>query len=389
MQGAGCAARSRIAYHFRLREYAGLNHTSAMKNGLWTLLKKPYGGEDFFLPDLCSSVAVFTLVVLSELVVIVWVLAQPVAGSFDWTQLAMASLFVQWIVLLSAALLCRLRPWMQRRPLGLAIAACYLVVIGLTLLFTVLAHWALNDGLTLPLTWRPGQLIRHGLIALIMTSLLLRYFYLQQQWQLQSRAELAARLQSLQSRIKPHFLFNSLNNIVSLIGSQPDKAELAVLDLADLFRANLEDAAGIATWGQEKRLCEGYLRIEKYRLGDRMRVHWDTDGLPADTPMPLLTLQPLLENAILHGLQPSREGGDIRIQGTYLDGHVELEVSNSCPDVVDSHQGARMALQNIESRLTALFGPLSRVEAWRDGPRFVSKLVYSCKQLSLIQKRSH
>ena len=93
-----------------------------MKNGLWTLLKQPYGGEDFFLPDLCSSIAVFTLVVLSELVVIVWVLAQPVAGSFDWTQLAMASLFVQWIVLLSAALLCRLRPWMQRRSLGLAIA---------------------------------------------------------------------------------------------------------------------------------------------------------------------------------------------------------------------------------------------------------------------------
>lgn len=360
-----------------------------MKNGLWTLLKKPYDGEAFFLPDLCSSVAVFTLVVLSELMVIVWVLAQPVAGSFDWAQLAMASLFVQWIVLLSAALLCRLRPWMQRQPLGLAIAACYLVVIGLTLVFTILAHWALRDGLAWPLSWRPGQLTRHGLIALIMTSLLLRYFYLQQQWQRQSQAELAARLQSLQSRIKPHFLFNSLNNIVSLIGSQPDKAELAVLDLADLFRANLESAEGMATWQQEKRLCEGYLRIEKYRLGERMQVSWDTDSLPAETPIPLLTLQPLLENAILHGLQPSLVGGDIHIVGRYLDGHVELEVSNSCPEVVDSHQGARMALQNIESRLTALFGPLARVEAWRDGPRFFSKLVYSCKQQSLIQKRSH
>ena len=80
-----------------------------MKNGLWSLLSKPQVGEDFFLPDLCSSVAVFTLVVLAELMVLVWVLAQPAAEGFDWLQLALASLFVQWIVLLSAALLCRLR----------------------------------------------------------------------------------------------------------------------------------------------------------------------------------------------------------------------------------------------------------------------------------------
>src|SRR5690554_7394481 len=103
-----------------------------MKNGFWSLLSKPQEGEDFFLPDLCSSVAVFTLVVLAELMVLVWVLAQPAAEGFDWLQLALASLFVQWIVLLSAGLLCRLRPWMQARPLGLAIACCYAVVVGLT-----------------------------------------------------------------------------------------------------------------------------------------------------------------------------------------------------------------------------------------------------------------
>ncbi|HDZ55652.1 MAG TPA: sensor histidine kinase [Pseudomonas xinjiangensis] len=360
-----------------------------MKNGFWKLLKTPHLGEDFFLPDLCSSVAVFTLVVLAELMVMVWVLAQPSAEGFDWLQLAMASLFVQWIVLLSAALLCRLRPWMQRRPLWLAIAACYLVVIGIALVFSVLADWVVNHGMLGPPPLPTDQLLRHGLIALIMTSLLLRYFYLQQQWQLQTQAELKARLQSLQSRIRPHFLFNSLNSIVSLIGSQPEKAENAVLDLADLFRANLSDADGVASWIEEKRLCEGYLRIEQYRLGERLKVAWHTDGLPDETPMPLLTLQPLLENAILHGLQPSLEGGDIRIAATYLNGRVELEVSNSCPEVLDSHQGAQMALNNIRSRLTALFGSQSRVEAWRDGPRFFSKLVYSCKQQPLINKRSH
>lgn len=352
-----------------------------MKNGFWSLLSKPQEGEDFFLPDLCSSVAVFTLVVLAELMVLVWVLAQPAAEGFDWLQLALASLFVQWIVLLSAGLLCRLRSWMQARPLGLAIACCYAVVVGLTLVFTVLAEWVLYQGMAERFLLPSDPLLRHGLIALIMTSLLLRYFYLQQQWQLHNQAALQARLQSLQSRIRPHFLFNSLNSIVSLIGTQPDKAENAVLDLADLFRANLGEADAVATWADEYRLCQGYLRIEQYRLGDRLRVTWQVDELPPNLPMPLLTLQPLLENAILHGLQPSVSGGDIQVVGHYREGRVELLVSNSCPQQSE-HRGACMALNNIRARLAALFGASARVEAWQEGRRYFSRLVYPCKQPS-------
>lgn len=350
-----------------------------MMKGFWSLVSKPQAGEDFFLPDLCSSVAVFTLVVLAELMVLVWVLAQPAAEGFDWLQLALASLFVQWIVLLSAALLCRLRRWMRRQPLGVAIACCYAVVVGLALVFTVLADWVLYQGMAGNPPLRAEQLLRHGLIALIMTSLLLRYFYLQQQWQTHDQAALQARLQSLQSRIRPHFLFNSLNSIVSLIGSQPDKAESAVLDLSDLFRANLTDVDAVATWLEEYRLCQGYLRIEQYRLGERLKVEWQVEELPLHLPIPLLTLQPLLENAILHGLQPSIDGGDIHVSGHYREGVVELLVSNSCPQQSE-HRGASMALNNIRARLAALFGPSAQVEAWQDGPRYFSRLVYPCKQ---------
>lgn len=346
-----------------------------MKNGFWSLLSRPYVEEDFFLPDLCSSVAVFTLVVLAELMVLVWILAQPVTGGFDWLQLAMVSLFVQWVVLLSAALLCYLRGWMQRRPLGVAIACCYAVVVGLTLLFTVMAEWLLYQGLAARPQIPLHQLLRHGLIALIMTSLLLRYFYLQQQWQLQNQAALNARLQSLQSRIQPHFLFNSLNSILSLIETQPDKAENAVLDLADLFRAAMADSEKVASWAEEYRLCRGYLRIEQYRFGERLQVHWDIAGLPDNLPIPLLTLQPLLENAVLHGLQPNVSGGDISVTGSYRKGHVELLVSNSCPQESE-HQGANMALNNIRARLQTRFGPSAKVLAWRDGQRYFSKLVY-------------
>lgn len=359
-----------------------------MKNGLWTLLAQPYSGEDFFLPDLCSSVAVFTLVVLAELLVLTWVLAVPSANGFDWLSLAMASLFVQWIVLLSAALLCRLRAWMQRRALWVAIAVCFVVVIGLTLTFTVLADWVLELGMLGYPRLQGELMLRHGLIALIMTGLLLRYFYLQQQWQRQHDAELKARLQSLQSRIQPHFLFNSLNSIVSLIGSAPAKAESAVLDLSDLFRANLSEVGGVATWAEERHLCEGYLRIEHYRLGDRLQVRWQGD-LPPATPMPLLTLQPLLENAIVHGLQPSLEGGDIHIMAAINQGMVELLVSNSCPPQKADHQGSRMALANVRARMNVLFGPQARLEAWREGERFFSRLVYPVKQTSSILQRSH
>ena len=359
-----------------------------MKNGFWTLLKRPYEGEDFFLPDLCSSVAVFTLVVLAQLVVLVWVLAQPADGGFDWLQLAMASLFVQWIVLLSAAALCRLRGWMRRRPLGLAVAACHAVVVGLTLFFTVLGDWVVYRGMTGALQWEAGQLLRHGLIALIMTSLLLRYFYLQQQWQHQQQAELRSRLQALQSRIRPHFLFNSLNSIASLIEIAPTKAEQAVLDLSDLFRANLSGSETLSCWGEERRLCEGYLRIEQYRLGERMRVQWDVSELPDSLPIPLLTLQPLLENAILHGLQPRIDGGEMLIRGRLQGGVVELMVSNTCPQQNDTHQGERMAMANIRARLQALFGERAQLAGWREGECFFSRLVYPVTQDSTTAEKS-
>ncbi|MEL0169365.1 MAG: histidine kinase [Pseudomonadaceae bacterium] len=371
-----------------MRDGVRLADTGAMKNGFWTLLKQPYDGEDFFLPDLCSSVAVFTLVVLAQLVVLVWVLAQPVVGVFDWIQLAMASLFVQWIVLLSAGLLCRLRGWMQRRPLVVAVAVCYAVVIAPTLLFTVLGDWVVYRGMTGALHWESEQLLRHGLIALIMTSLLLRYFYLQQQWQRQHQAELRSRLQALQSRIRPHFLFNSLNSIASLIEIEPAKAEQAVLDLSDLFRANLASPDTLSSWGEERTLCEGYLRIEQYRLGERMRVHWAVEQLPDETPMPLLTLQPLLENAILHGLQPRVDGGDMYIEGRLNNGMVELVVRNTCPEQTDSHQGAHMAMGNIRARLQALFGEQSKLEGWRDGECFFSRLVYPVRQRPTMAEKS-
>lgn len=154
---------------------------------------RPAVQDDFFIPELCEAEALFTLVLLAELLVLVLVLAEPMTPSFNWVRLALASLFVQWIVLLSAALFCRLRPLLARLPVALAGSACCLLVVALTLGCTAVAeHYQLGGELT-----RAGEVnlyLRHALIALIMSALVLRYFYLQSQWRRQQQAELQARL---------------------------------------------------------------------------------------------------------------------------------------------------------------------------------------------------
>ena len=197
---------------------------------------RPAVQDDFFIPELCEAEALFTLVLLAELLVLVLVLAEPMTPSFNWVRLALASLFVQWIVLLGGVVLPPAA--IARAPAGGAGgSACCLLVVALTWLHG--GRRALSVGGELTRAGEVNLYLRHALIALIMSALVLRYFYLQSQWRRQQQAELQARLESLQARIRPHFLFNSLNSIASLIELDPLKAEHAVLDLSDPVRASL------------------------------------------------------------------------------------------------------------------------------------------------------
>ncbi len=338
--------------------------------------------DAFFLPQLCAPEALLGMILLAELLVLVLVLAEPLTQGFDWQRLALTSLFVQWIVLLSAALLCRLRPLLMRvRPAvagGLAIS----LVVLLTLLCTWLADlfWLTEPSAEPAL----NRYLRHALVAALMSGLLLRYFYLQGQWRRQEKAELQARIESLQARIRPHFLFNSLNSIASLVVIDPNKAEQAVLDLSDLFRASLAKPGTLVSWAEELELARRYLSIEHYRLGDRLQLEWDVDGVPADLPIPQLTLQPLLENALIHGIQPRVEGGLVRVEAAYRDGIFQLCVSNPCPegDERAESRGTRLALGNIDARLTALFGPRASLSVDRRHGRHFTCLRYPCARLT-------
>ena len=335
--------------------------------------------DEFFLPELCRPEALLGLVLLAELLVLVLVLAEPMQPSFDWVRLALVSLFVQWILLLSAGTTCLLRPLLSRLRASLAGLACCLVVLGLTLACTAVADLYELGG---PLT-RAGEVnryLRHALISLIMSGLLLRYFYLQSQWRRQQQAELNARIEALQARIRPHFLFNSLNSIASLVVSDPHKAEQAVLDLSDLFRASLARPGTLVAWRDEMELARRYLSIEQYRLGERLRLHWQVEAVPDDLPIPQLTLQPLLENALVYGIQPRIEGGLVSVTAGYAGGVFELEVSNPFEEGLQTQasRGTRQGLHNIDARLAALFGPQASLSVERRNGRHYTCLRYPC-----------
>ncbi|GGJ96237.1 sensor histidine kinase [Pseudomonas matsuisoli] len=338
---------------------------------------KPARVDDFFLPELCESEALLGLVLAAELLVLVLVLADARQVHFDWVRLALTSLFVQWIVLLSAALLCRLRPLLARLRPAIAGFCCALVVVALTLGCTAVSDYFQLVG-PLQRVDEMNLYLRHGSIALIMSALLLRYFYLQSQWRRQQQAELRARIESLQARIRPHFLFNSLNSIASLIVIDPYKAEQAVLDLSDLFRASLARPDTLVPWCEELELAQRYMSIEQYRCGDRLAMQWRVEGVPEEMRIPQLTLQPLLENAVLHGIQPRVEGGTIEVDAWVESGFFELQVSNPYDDAVKptSPRGTRQGLLNIEARLVALFGAEASLTSERRDGCHVTRLRY-------------
>lgn len=336
-------------------------------------------GKDFFLPELCAPQALLVLIVLAELLVLVLTLVEPMRPGFDWVRMALMSLFVQWIVLLSAALLCGLRAWLARLRSGTAGALGCLLVVGVTLACTAVTDICQLSG-SIGFHGMVERYVRYAVIALIMSALLLRYFYLQSQWRKQQRAELSARLEALQARIRPHFLFNTLNSIASLVVSEPNKAEQAVLDLSDLFRASLGRPGTLVSWREELELARRYLSIEQYRLGERLQLHWGIDAVPDDIPIPQLTLQPLLENALIYGIAPRMAGGVVTVEADYRGGEFSLCVSNPYDEAArqSTSGGTRQALANIGARITALFGPRASLTVERRDGRHFTCLRYPC-----------
>lgn len=326
-------------------------------------------GDHFAVPNLCTAPAISLLVLFGELLVVVLLFA----GELSWMRLALLSLFVQWVALLSAAALCLCRPLLLRLRLVPGALAAFALALLVTFAVGLTADRVIaGTVLGAPVEWMP--IIRQLVIASVIAALALRYFYVQQQLRLQEQAELRARIQALQSRIRPHFLFNSMNIIASLIETDPATAESVVEDLSELFRASLNEAGNQVPLEDELALCERYVRIEALRLGERLHLDWQVEPVPGGVRIPLLTLQPLVENAIYHGIQPLPEGGTIGVRVWFQGGRANVEISNPVPDAVVQSQGNRMALENIRTRLAVLYGSRAELHSEVRGGRYAALL---------------
>ena len=319
-----------------------------------------------FLPDLCGRHEVLGLVSLAALTaIVVTLLRAPFAAGF-WVSLGANALFVLWIALLSAAVMCAAR----RRLVGVTRRTALLMLYGG--LVVCAAAVALAAHFFLPAGVGPGPngVTRALLAAAVVDALALRYLVALEASKSAARREARERFRALEARLRPHFLFNTLNTLAALVRHEPERAERAILDLAELFRASLERAGGVATLREELRLAERYLALEELRLGERLRVSWRCAELPHDALVPALFLQPLVENAIYHGLESNPEGGTIEISGRRVARDLEITVSNTLGTGRGRGRGRGLAQATLAERLALLFPEAPPLETRRESDRY-------------------
>ena len=262
------------------------------------------------------------------------------------------------ILLTSLLLLWLVQPWLRRLDYWQGVLAVNTLVA-----VTLLAIYSLGGELYNPSRENENSfdLVRYALFSVTVCGILLLYFRLRTQTL--SRALDDARLQVLRARIRPHFLFNTINAVLGIVRSQPKQAETALEDMADLFRMAMSEEHDLVPVGQDIQLSKQYMALEKLRMGERLRVDWQIKGVPDDALIPPLLLQPLLENAVYHGIEPLQQGGCISIVLRRSGDELHLKVENPCP-LRDSapHRGNRVALRNIRERLDLLFDVEARYQ---------------------------
>jgi two-component system sensor histidine kinase AlgZ len=260
--------------------------------------------------------------------------------------LAQLSALVQPVLLLSMLGLYVVQPLLIRLKYWQGVALILALEIAFTWLVFIFIDQLLAFGLQAPA-------FRAYLLTAIVSAMVLYYFHLQERAYSPAIAE--ARLQALQARIRPHFLFNSINAVLSLIRSQPKRAETALEDMSDLFRVLMSENRDLVPLAEEISLCHKYLDLEKLRLEDRLKITWQIDDMPSDAMIPPLILQPLLENAVYHGIEPLPEGGEITVNIYTKLKELFIVISNPYAPQNDKHIGNKMAMKNIKERLQLHF----------------------------------
>lgn len=318
-----------------------------------------------YLPDFCAAGTLFIILLVAELVAIVLTLAAHDPEGQFLIELSKTSFFVLWLALLGSAVMCLLRNRLETAGKTRAFIVSFLV---LELVCLVLAEvsWQITRifGESTIIDGAHGTFIlRTFAISSIVIALAMRYLYISSEWRRSIVLEAQSRISALQALIRPHFLFNSMNTIASLTRTNPVQAEEAVEDLSDLLRATMGSPTDRTSLKQEFETAAIYQRIEKLRLGDRLNVRWDIAELPMRAHIPNLTIQPLLENAIYHGIELMPEGGEVLVSGRRDGNSLEITISNPVArgrerDII----GNKMAMSNIRQRFELAYGSRGSVD---------------------------
>ncbi|ATO18915.1 alginate biosynthesis protein [Acinetobacter sp. LoGeW2-3] len=306
--------------------------------------------------------------------------------ALNFMHLLQYMLYINWVLLSFAACVELFHQYFDRMGIKSALITGFLLLQAIVLLTTVslniLIHFGINfnfHDLTLKIAFE--QVGMHLSFGILLGTFCFRYLYLREQWTRQHHSELNSRIQAMQARIQPHFLFNSLNSAISLISIDPDKAEQMLLNLSRLFRASFQELK-LVSLQEEIDLCRRYLEIEQIRLGDRLQVEWKLENkdLYSKVQIPLLTLQPLLENSIFHGVEKILTKSTISVLIEILQNQINIIITNPySQDHAALKRGNGIAIENVRQRLKAYYGPTVTFRTYAGKGLFTTVMQYQYK----------
>ena len=307
---------------------------------------KNHNNRDSVLPNFCHLGVSLKIILAVEAAAYALAWASSGGPVKAVSQLVDQSALLQPALLLTMVTLCLSGRMLRRLSYQAGLAVAFCLALTVPALILLVSRQML------------GNIAQPGLIDVLtfagtLSALLLGYFHLRSK--ALSPAITEARLEALQARIRPHFLFNSLNAVLSLVRSDARRAEQALEDLSDLFRALMSDSRTLAPLEDEIALTRAYLSLEELRLGDRLKVVWYIDKMPSDALIPPLVIQPLVENAVYHGIEPHVEGGEISLNVYRSQDMVHIVIRNPYAGEGSHHAGNKFALANIRERLSLHF----------------------------------
>ncbi|MCR4531924.1 sensor histidine kinase [Acinetobacter venetianus] len=323
------------------------------------------------------------LIVASNVLAMVLALAEARSWeTLEWLRFLQFMFFINWVILSFSALVDYFQEFFAKFSQKVALTLGFLL-LQMIVLFTTCAVNIIQFCATRSSQFSE-EILFHGAslhlgYGVLLGAFCLRYLYMREQWLNQQYSELNARIQAMQARIHPHFLFNSLNSVVSLIAIDPDKAENMLINLSRLFRASFQELK-LVSLDEEIDLCQQYLSIEKMRLGERLNVEWNIQATPIElkrVTIPLLTLQPLLENSIFHGVESVLQPSTISVLVEILQNQVSIVITNPYShDKIKSRKGNGIAIENVEQRLKAYYGRSVKFQVYGGASLYTTVVSY-------------